>query len=148
MCYHYCMKKCSACKESKELSLFYKNAKRPDGYQSYCKECNKLWVRNNYRQNKEYFVDRAQQQLDDNAKFVFEYLLGHPCVDCGESDPIVLEFDHVRGEKTLAISTMIQRKWATTSIEKEINKCEVRCANCHRRITATRGGWRRVFLGG
>jgi hypothetical protein len=67
-------------------------------------------------------------------------LLTHPCVDCGESDTIVLEFDHVIGEKKYNIADVIRsgRNWQ--SIIEEIEKCEVRCANCHRRATAKRGG--------
>lgn len=53
----------------------------------------------------------------------------HPCVDCGETDPIVLEFDHVRGEKLKKVSTFQSRRsaWA------EIQKCDVVCANDHAR---------------
>ena len=43
-----------------------------------------------------------------NRKFVLEYLCNHPCVDCGEPDPIVLEFDHVRGTKSAEISAMVK----------------------------------------
>ena len=69
--------------------------------------------------------------------WVMWYLLDHPCVDCGESNPIVLEFDHVRGEKTADISTL-KSKGKLAAIKREIPKCEVRCANCHRRITYRR----------
>lgn len=68
-------------------------------------------------------------------QFVLDYLKNHPCVDCKESDPIVLEFDHVRGEKKFNISCLIN----STNIDilsQEIKKCEVRCANCHKRKTA------------
>lgn len=71
---------------------------------------------------------------------VWRYLSTHPCVDCGEGDPIVLEFDHVYGVKRLAVSHMIGSfSWAT--IAEEIGKCEVRCANCHRRKTAAQFAW-------
>jgi hypothetical protein len=78
------------------------------------------------------------------AARVYEYLLEHPCLDCGETDPVVLEFDHI-GEKTGNVSGMLGRRWST--IEAEIAKCEVVCANCHRRRTAERGGWLRVEFG-
>lgn len=70
---------------------------------------------------------------------LWEYLESHPCVDCGESDPVVLEFDHVRGEKTRPVSILV--KWSWGRVVEEIEKCAVRCANCHRRVTASRAGW-------
>ena len=73
----------------------------------------------------------------ENIKFVVEYLKHHPCVDCGESDPIVLDFDHI-AEKKLDVSRMIFSQNGIAAIKTEIAKCEVRCANCHRRITALR----------
>lgn len=63
---------------------------------------------------------------------VDEYLDAHPCLDCGEKNRIVLEFDHVRGKKMAAIATLMSRSWSWKKIRWEIGKCEVRCANCHR----------------
>lgn len=74
---------------------------------------------------------------------VFKHLMAHPCVDCGNSNPLVLEFDHVRGDKIKSIATLVNDcvKWQI--IENEIKKCEVRCANCHRlRTVAQLGYWR------
>jgi hypothetical protein len=64
-------------------------------------------------------------------------------VDCGESDPAVLEFDHVRTGVT-RIADLITRGRPAAEIEAEIACCVVRCANCHRRVTAQRAGWIRV----
>ncbi len=69
---------------------------------------------------------------------ILHYLQTHPCVDCGESDPVVLDFDHVRGVKVMDISSMVAAGHPWSTIQTEIAKCDVRCSNCHRRITAAR----------
>lgn len=68
-----------------------------------------------------------------NARFVTAYKLTRGCVDCGQSDPLVLDFDHVRGKKLGRVSSMRAQGWPLPTIIKEIEKCELRCANCHRR---------------
>jgi len=59
------------------------------------------------------------------------------CVDCGESNPIVLDFDHIR-DKKYNISRMIHDGFSWKAIVKEMQKCEVVCANCHRIRTHNR----------
>ena len=75
-----------------------------------------------------------------NRKFVNDYLSTHPCIDCGESDIVVLEFDHIGIGKDLNISAAVFKCWSIDRIKAEIAKCEVRCCNCHRKITAERRG--------
>ena len=60
------------------------------------------------------------------------------CVDCGESNPIVLDFDHVHGDKSHNISDMVNGSYGISSIKEEIRKCEIRCSNCHRKKTHER----------
>lgn len=60
------------------------------------------------------------------------------CVDCGEKDLRVLDFDHVRGVKRAVVSMLINRRSSVRRIYEEIDKCDVRCANCHRRTTDQR----------
>ena len=75
---------------------------------------------------------------------ILDFLREHPCVDCGERDPLVLEFDHLR-DKDFDIA----RGYVDCSLEKllaEISKCEVVCANCHRRRTVTRRPTMRALL--
>lgn len=55
----------------------------------------------------------------------------------------MLDFDHV-GEKRELVSALVARAAAWPRIEAEIAQCEVRCANCHRRVTARRAGWSRL----
>ena len=62
-----------------------------------------------------------------------EIKLNSGCVDCkGTFHPRILEFDHVRGTKKFNISDMVTRLLQEDVILKEIEKCEVRCAPCHR----------------
>lgn len=77
-----------------------------------------------------------------NQKFIWQYLCKHPCIDCGEKDPIVLDFDHVRGKKKWNVSRMGSTwTYSLQKIAEEIAKCDVRCANCHRRVTYKRGNY-------
>lgn len=67
---------------------------------------------------------------------IFSFLSKKSCLDCAESDPIVLEFDHVdRGAKFKTINKMLSGHYSWEAVLKEIEKCEIRCANCHRRKT-------------
>jgi hypothetical protein len=74
--------------------------------------------------------------------FIDDYLASHPCTDCGEHDPVVLEFDHL-DRKDASLSQLKADGWSTKRLEREIALCEVVCVNCHRRRTARRGkSWR------
>lgn len=93
------------------------------------------------KENPEYRAKRRQiqQQLRKrNMKFLKEYLATHPCIDCGFSDVRALEFDHVRGQKFKEVALMAQVGYSIEKLKVEIDKCEVRCANCHKIITAER----------
>ncbi len=61
------------------------------------------------------------------------------CVDCGYNiHAVALQFDHVSGIKKASVSNLIRSDYAWKTILEEINKCEVRCANCHAVVTAHR----------
>ena len=74
---------------------------------------------------------------------VWEYKRSHPCVDCGENDPVVLEFDHKdQSEKGFSLG----RVTTVSRFYEEVKKCVVRCANCHRRRTAVQlGFWKNLW---
>lgn len=89
---------------------------------------------------------RKQVRADYRIKIV-EFFKTHPCVDCGITDIRLLEFDHL-GDKEFNIGTAIASAGNWLRIEKEIAKCEVRCANCHKLKTYERLGstWHDNFL--
>jgi hypothetical protein len=70
-----------------------------------------------------------------NTRFALEVLAATGCADCGERDVCVLDFDHV-GEKTGNVMRLAYNEVSLARLRAEIDRCEVRCANCHRRRTA------------
>lgn len=132
------MKECIICHRSDVE--FHKNKSKPDGLQNTCKFCKKI-------QGAQYFQDTKGHHKNLNKKrkrkirqYILDYLKFHSCVDCGETDPIVLEFDHI-SNKIMEISDMVRWGYSIPKIEQEIDKCEIRCANCHRRKTAKDFEW-------
>lgn len=111
-----------------------------------CKECNKKFKRAFYERHLESYKKRSArdkvESIRRNRERLREYLTSHPCVDCGESDPVVLHFDHIH-DKHRGISQLVIDGVSWDKIEREIGKCEVRCANCHRKKTAREKGWYR-----
>lgn len=84
-----------------------------------------------------------QVRIRRNQYRLFEYLDDLECVDCGEQDSRVLQFDHVQGEKRGNVAQMVGSGYGWDTILEEIAKCEVVCANCHTKRTAQRGSfWR------
>lgn len=65
--------------------------------------------------------------------------LHHGCIDCGYAQhAVALQFDHTSDDKKMNVSDMIRSDYSWESIKLEIQKCEVRCANCHSVMTAHR----------
>lgn len=113
---------CRKCGEDKPLSAFAINrANKKDGLQYTCKSCACL-----YTKGRRIRLRKAARE------FIGRYLDSHPCVDCGETNIIVLDFDHVRGKKKSGIAEMVAGAYVIEAIQREVAKCEIRCANCHR----------------
>lgn len=131
------MKNCPRCKENKNESEFRKNKKSKDGLQKYCSECDKLYQKEWYEKNKEVVIKKSRLSNLDikkrNGDFIIEYLKLHPCVKCGESDIIVLEFDHIYDNKLSGVSNLVHSS-TLDKIKEEVEKCQVLCANCHRKL--------------
>jgi hypothetical protein len=71
-----------------------------------------------------------------DAPLYVQFLREHPCVRCGASDPVVLEFNHLDpGAKSGNICDMVHFRVSINGLRQEMAKCEVLCANCHQRHT-------------
>ena len=142
--------RCSRCLETKPASEFSRRGSsggRPD---TYCRPCRSAYGKEHYAANRQQYIDQAvsrkRARRRERAEFLIDYFSTHPCADCGESDPAVLEFDHI-GEKRFDIGKGFEA-YAWDRVLQEIKACEVVCANCHRRRTALRAGsWRAVLTG-
>ncbi|NDD53185.1 hypothetical protein EBZ39_04775 [bacterium] len=138
-------KLCKNCCRQKSLEDFYVNRQSCDGRANPCKTCWKARDRLRYATQlarRQKVAQNKTRMRRKTANFIRSYLKMHPCVDCGEADIVVLDFDHIRGQKKDKISSM-RKNCCITTIKQEIAKCVVRCANCHRRRTAKQFGWRR-----
>src|SRR5215217_8178875 len=107
------------CNEEKDIDEFPLRNRFSPRRQSYCKDCKAKMGKNWYENNKEHHVQNVMENTK-NAKqaareFVYQYLLTHPCTNCAEKDPTVLEFHHV-GEKNYEIGRMIAQGYPTESI--------------------------------
>lgn len=135
------MKKfCSTCGKNRLLKSFNKNSSRKDGLQSKCKFCDRKRAKNYFHQNREVqmvnIVKNKLKRKVRNREFVNQYLADKNCVDCEINDLRVLEFDHQR-DKLYNVGSMISNGYSLTKLKIEIEKCVVRCSNCHRIKTAT-----------
>ena len=132
---------CTECGQERLLNEFHIKRGR---LRSNCKWCVSRYTKEHYKNNREYYLKKAtinrkrgQARL---REFLFTYKKEHPCVDCGESDPIVLEFDHIEN-KVDGLARMATRALKLSTIIAEISKCDVVCANCHKRRTAKTFNW-------
>ena len=82
-------KKCTVCGKFKNVSEFTWANKKRGWKQSRCRRCTS---------------DRVKRKYAEFRRKINDYLLEHPCIDCGNSNPVVMDFDHVRGIKWFTIS--------------------------------------------
>ena len=145
------MKTCTICKQGKDLSEYNKHSGRKDGLQAQCRECSHKHFKNYYENNREkqfaVVAARNKKLIHRNREWLAEYLSTHPCVDCSNSDIRVLEFDHLE-HKIMGVGKMVRHGSSIQKIQKEIDKCEIRCRNCHQIKTMERrgGAWQDEFF--
>jgi hypothetical protein len=138
------MKWCTKCQTDKPLHEFSRNPARRDGLNAWCRSCQKSYHKANYGANKAKIVQQVKDRKRSLADAIWAYKTERACVDCGEDDTRVLDFDHLQ-DKAWNIGRMVADGWSLKKIMAEIAKCEVVCANCHRKRTFERAGWRAVL---
>ena len=143
------LKKCGKCMLVKPLSMFPFKDRALGKRGSKCLACTAAYSHEHYKRNRAKYLKKARKSRRRgyrmNRGLVLTYLLEHPCVDCGESDTLLLEFDHRDPESKIDDVAHLAQYRPWRFVIAEINKCDVRCANCHRRRTARQFGWKKLL---
>lgn len=115
------LKRCARCESVQALSNFRSSSKSKTGVTSYCKPCEKQYAQTSH-QNRAVTIKR----------WIFNYLKEHSCVDCGDTEVLSLDFDHIQGRKRFNIAHAFMIKNMTIDkLKTEVAKCDVRCRKCH-----------------
>ena len=127
---------------TKNESDFNKNKTKEDGLNTLCRECSKKRSKRYYSENQEHHCKVVRKRNVKRQKEAKDYIMsvfsGKKCMDCSTTDIRVFEFDHVHGKKFKHVSIMVSQGYSIEVIQKEIDKCEIVCANCHRIRTLER----------
>jgi hypothetical protein len=139
-------KRCGRCRQLLPISNFAWRRKERGQRDNYCRPCRAAYKQEHYAANRQRYIanagHRKQALIAERTAYLIEFFRERPCVDCGETDPLVLEFDHL-GHKNFDIAKGLRnRNWQ--AVLDEIATCDVVCANCHRRRTSLRGKFARA----
>lgn len=126
---------CSHCNVEKDIDDFGKRSSNKDGISNICKQCRREICLQSYRKHKDTIRKNAKLYKNRMQQYINEYKSGG-CIICGESDLSCLDLHHLYN-KRFNISRAINR-YSLDAINKELNKCVVLCANCHRKLHANR----------
>jgi hypothetical protein len=94
--------------------------------------------------------EAMKRHIDKKRAYVRDYKAERGCLRCGEKDPIVLDLDHRDPETNGRIPAYASAKYYRTKrwhqfswedLDAELAKCDVLCANCHRRKTHAERDW-------
>ena len=137
-------KTCTVCGGTNPIDDFTRSIKGKDGRTSQCKSCCATYAkayREQYKKRARLSSKKTQAKWKANGERIVDWITlkydGTPCLDCnGVFNWCAMDFDHRPGEvKELIIGTIgIQKATPerVSLVEKEIAKCDLVCANCHR----------------
>lgn len=141
-------RRCTKCGALKRITDFAYRDKSRGSRRTNCRSCSSRYSRDYYLrasgQRKLPTHQRNQRKRCFNE--VVEYLRNHPCVECGETNPVLLDFDHRDQATKVADVAWLLARGSIGDLRAEVAKCDVRCANCHRRRTARQLGWTKAHI--
>jgi hypothetical protein len=124
---------CTVCKEDKPVEGFAKDKARKSGHSHRCKECQKTLSGKHYKANKKTYMTRQETRRQKHITRVNEYKSITGCIECGDTRFYVLDLHHRNSdEKEFSVGELTHGNWE--KIQREIDKCDVLCSNCHREL--------------
>jgi hypothetical protein len=124
------MKICSKCKQEKELTEFNKHRY---GVTSWCKECVRGRSKQHYEENSISLKEKKRLYIQQRREWFNEFKKTLKCIKCGEDHIACLDFHHRDPkQKEFSIAGAVSHS-NKEKVIKELEKCDVLCANCHRK---------------
>lgn len=134
-------KTCGKCKIEKPKDQFSVNNTRKGGLSHECKACHKKYRKDYYINNHAKELERITKRKQKLKEWLKQYKSEVKCNRCPENHIAVIDFHHMDvRKKELNISLVVRRGWSVKRIMKEIEKCEVLCSNCHRKLHFNNAG--------
>lgn len=91
--------------------------------------------RRHYIKNREVRRAEIKRRMQSVLNFVRGFKAGSWCLKCGERESCCLDFHHRDPQhKEFLVSTMARRGFSIRNVLIEIIKCDILCANCHRKL--------------
>ena len=140
-------KNCTKCNKTKSVKEFNFKYKTKGIRHTHCKDCKKKYLKAHYIKNIDAYKKKSKKSNATYKKIkkiaILEIKMGNPCNICGENDPRVLDFDHINPKfKKYSISDLTNGGgYSFKTILKEMSKCQILCANCHRIKTSIDNNW-------
>jgi hypothetical protein len=127
-------KRCSKCGVEKEVDQFASNRSKADGLNWQCRACQSAYHRAHYIKNKDKYIQNSKDRKGRLLAWIRSNRA--KCKECGEDHPAVLDFHHRdASKKNMNIMTAVARTGLSKEkIKAEIEKCDVLCSNCHRKL--------------
>lgn len=111
--------------------LFAIDNSKSDGLQSLCRNCHSFISKLHYIKNKQKYRESAKRHKDKLRREI-DSRKDKPCADCGiQFPPWIMQFDHRNPEEKEFTIGYDKWSWSLKKTLKEIEKCDVVCANCH-----------------
>lgn len=127
------MKHCNKCDTDKDDSEFYTRIVQGKVKEDkWCKECHRAYRKEHYKQNKRVYIAKARRNNDKSSDWYRDYKSQLKC-KCGEDHPAALDFHHPDPTRKEFLVSKAVRRFGRKRLKEEIEKCEVLCANCHRK---------------
>lgn len=131
------MRECKKCFILKPETEFGRKTKTQ--LHSYCKPCVRQHSKEHYRNNTKGYRDRIDAKKSFLRKLLIDLKNDKACMDCGIIYPYyVMDFDHRDASTKIAEVSKLVSNGELQALLDEIAKCDLVCANCHRRRTYLR----------